>query len=235
MGANAQTTVPTFTAGQVLTAAQMNDSARTGVPVFADTTARDAGFGGAGEKTLAEGQLAYVESLAVVQYYSGASWLTLGPTTSAVVQVKSTAKTDTFTTTSTSFVDVTGLTVAITPTSASNKVLVVAQIAHGLANTTGFGEYKLNGGNTSSYVGNTAGSRVRAVFGGYWNTNNENGIISSSIVYLDSPATTSATTYAVQARIGTTGTARVNVSLSDGDNADVVRGASSITVMEVTP
>ena len=58
MGANAQTTVPTFTAGQVLTADQQNQSARTGVPVFADTTARDAAFGGAGEKTLAEGQLA---------------------------------------------------------------------------------------------------------------------------------------------------------------------------------
>ncbi len=41
----------------------MNQSARTGVPVFADTTARDAGFGGSGEKTLAEGQLCYLEWL----------------------------------------------------------------------------------------------------------------------------------------------------------------------------
>lgn len=81
MGANAQTTVPTFTASQVLTADQMNQSARTGVPVFADTTARDAAFGGAGEKTLAEGQLAYIENLDVVQYYSGATWATVGPTT----------------------------------------------------------------------------------------------------------------------------------------------------------
>jgi hypothetical protein len=79
MGANAQTSVPTFTAGQVLTAAQMNTSARTGVPVFADASARDAGFGGTGEKTLAEGQLAYLEDLDVVQYYDGSSWATLGP------------------------------------------------------------------------------------------------------------------------------------------------------------
>ena len=56
MGANAQTTVPTFTAGEVLTAAQQNASARTGVPVFATTGTRDAGFGGTGEKTLAEGE-----------------------------------------------------------------------------------------------------------------------------------------------------------------------------------
>jgi hypothetical protein len=81
MGANAQTSVPTFTAGEVLTAANMNISARTGVPVFADTTARDAGFGGTGEKTLAEGQLCYLESTNVVQYYDGAAWATVGPTT----------------------------------------------------------------------------------------------------------------------------------------------------------
>jgi hypothetical protein len=78
MGANAQTTVPTFTAAQVLTADQMNQSARTGVPVFADTTARDAAFGGTGEKTLAEGQLCYLESTDKVQFYNGTSWANLG-------------------------------------------------------------------------------------------------------------------------------------------------------------
>ena len=78
MGANAQTTVPTFTAAQVLTADQMNQSARTGVPVFADTTARDAAFGGSGEKTLAEGQLCYLESTDKVQFYNGTSWANLG-------------------------------------------------------------------------------------------------------------------------------------------------------------
>lgn len=77
MGANAQTTVPTFTAGQILTAAQQNDSARTGVPVFASTVTRDAGFGGSGEKTLAEGQLCYVEGTGL-QTYNGTAWVTWG-------------------------------------------------------------------------------------------------------------------------------------------------------------
>ena len=81
MGANAQTTVPTFTASQVLTAAQMNQSARTGVPVFADATARDAAFGGSGEKTLAEGQLCYLEDTNKVQYYDGSAWANLGSVT----------------------------------------------------------------------------------------------------------------------------------------------------------
>ena len=74
MGANAQTSVPTFTAGEILTAANMNISARTGVPVFADSTARDAAFGGTGEKTLAEGQFAYLEDTNATQYYDGSNW-----------------------------------------------------------------------------------------------------------------------------------------------------------------
>jgi len=74
MGANAQTSVPTFTAGEILTATNMNISARTGIPVFADSTARDAAFGGTGEKTLAEGQFAYLESTNATQYYDGSAW-----------------------------------------------------------------------------------------------------------------------------------------------------------------
>lgn len=78
MGANAQTTVPTFTAGQVLTADQQNQSARTGVPVFATTVTRDAAFGGAGEKTLAQGQLCYLEATNKLQYYDGTNWANIG-------------------------------------------------------------------------------------------------------------------------------------------------------------
>jgi hypothetical protein len=77
MGANAQTVVPTFVASQVLTADQMNQSARTGLPVFATTVTRDAAFGGTGEKTLAEGQLCYLESTDAVQVYDGAAWVNI--------------------------------------------------------------------------------------------------------------------------------------------------------------
>ena len=76
MGANAQTSVWTFTAGSVLTAAQMNDTARTGVPVFATTATRDAAFGGTGEKTLAEGQMCYIEAAPKrLQVYNGTAWV----------------------------------------------------------------------------------------------------------------------------------------------------------------
>lgn len=77
MGANAQTAVPVFTSGQVLTAAQVTQT-NTGIPVFATTTTRDAAFGGTGEKTLAEGQFAYLEDSNTTQYYDGAAWQSVG-------------------------------------------------------------------------------------------------------------------------------------------------------------
>jgi len=76
---NEQTSVPLFASGEVLTAANMNISAGTGVPVFATTVTRDAAFGGTSEKVLAEGQLCYLSSTNVVQYYDGAAWATVGP------------------------------------------------------------------------------------------------------------------------------------------------------------
>jgi hypothetical protein len=77
MGVNAQIKVPAFTAGQVLTAAEMTQ-VNTGIPVFATTTTRDDAFGGAGEKVLAEGQFAYIEATNTTQYYDGAAWVAVG-------------------------------------------------------------------------------------------------------------------------------------------------------------
>ena len=79
MGANAVTTVPVYTAGEILTAADLNIT-NSGIPVFADSSARDAAFGGAGEKVLAEGQYAYLESTDTTQFYDGSSWLPVGTT-----------------------------------------------------------------------------------------------------------------------------------------------------------
>jgi len=74
MGVNAQTSVPAFTAGQVLTAAQQTQI-NTGIPVFATTVTRDAAFGGAGEKVLALGQYAFIEATSTLQVYNGSAWV----------------------------------------------------------------------------------------------------------------------------------------------------------------
>ena len=80
MGANAVTTVPVYTAGEVLTAADMNIT-NSGIPVFATSVTRDAAFGGAGEKTLAQGQFCYLESTSKLQVYTGSAWANVGTTT----------------------------------------------------------------------------------------------------------------------------------------------------------
>lgn len=90
MGANAVTTVYDFTAGQVLTAAQM-DNVNCGIPVFATTTTRDAGFGGTGEKTLAQGQYAYIEATSALQVYTGSAWQNVGTGLTYITQATPTA------------------------------------------------------------------------------------------------------------------------------------------------
>jgi len=90
---NTQTSVPAFVASQVLTAQQQTEI-NTGIPVFATTVTRDAAFGGAGEKALAEGQFAYIEATNTTQYYDGAAWQSVGVTPAlTLVTATSTANT----------------------------------------------------------------------------------------------------------------------------------------------
>jgi len=69
----------------------------------------------------------YVESSDNVADYPGVSLALanhIDDTSDKVLQVVSATKTDTFSTSSTSFVDVTGLTANITPSSTSSKIMV---------------------------------------------------------------------------------------------------------------
>lgn len=67
-----------FTSGAVLTAAQVNTYLMDqSVMRFADATARDAAFGGAGEPVLAEGMICYLLDSNSLFYYSGSSWASL--------------------------------------------------------------------------------------------------------------------------------------------------------------
>jgi hypothetical protein len=148
-----------------------------------------------------------------------------------VLQVISTSKTDTFTTASTSFVDVTGLTVTITPQSATSKILVLAQVNASEDYAVSAGFVRLARGATAIDIGDTAGSRTSASFSP--SVNNSATALTGSLMFLDSPATTSATTYAIQVRTNS-GTFYVNRSKTDSDNNSYPRLASTITVMEIS-
>jgi len=149
-----------------------------------------------------------------------------------VLQVVSTTKADTTSTTSTSFVDLTGMSVSITPKSTTSKVLVMVT-AQGSATSTGSMYIRLMRDSTAIAIGDAAGSRTRASFGIDTNATTDYAY-SGSICHLDSPATTSATTYKLQWNSGDSGgAAYLNRGSGDADNLYYGRYASSITVMEI--
>jgi len=148
-----------------------------------------------------------------------------------ILQVVSTTKTDTFTSSSVSYVDVTGLSATITPTSADSKVFAIVTLTGSgqAAVTSGF--FQLVRDSTAIAIGDTAGSRIRAstVFGSEGSPQ-----FSAGITYLDSPATTSATTYKVQVALAAAGNVYLNRANSDTDATTRARTVSSITVFEVS-
>lgn len=152
-----------------------------------------------------------------------------------ILQVVSTTKTDTFTTSSTSFTDVTGLTATITPSSASNKVLVIASVMVGVYNSSGYGAYlRLSRGGTGIAVGDADGNK-RQAGSGIDGTRARYSPANFALMTLDSPATTSSTTYAVQASVNNiaSGAIFINRALAEGDNDGYVRVSSTITAIEV--
>ena len=213
-----------FTTGQVLTADQMNDLSDQTVMTFAGTAAR-----GSAIPSPIEGMVSYLADSDKVEVYTNA-WGAIGG--GKVLQVVSTTKTDTFSTTSSTFADVTGLSLSITPASASNKIFLVASLVAG-QNGLNAAYFQFAGGNAGTFVGDSAASRVLAAtsFGildspGYFRNN-------MVMNFLDSPATTSAITYKVQTRVGSGGTVFVGRSGDDSDNANHGRYPSSITAIEV--
>jgi hypothetical protein len=151
----------------------------------------------------------------------------------AVKQVKYIQKTDTFTTSSTSFVDLTTLTLSITPSSASNKILI-GYAVQGLGLTaTNMGSIQIV--RTSTAIGNADAAGSRSVSNSIIPELAAAQIGTMTNWYLDSPATTSATTYKLQIKTNIAGTVYVNRTITDTDTAAFGRGTSSLVVMEVAP
>ena len=222
MGANAQTAVPAFTAGQVLTAAQQTQI-NTGVPVFATTVTRDAAFGGTGEKTLAEGQFAYIEATNTTQYYDGANWQSVGQ----AIQIVSTITGALGTGTTTMPLDDTipqntegdqYMSLAITPTSATNKLVI--EVTAVCSNSTGSTK------NLALFQDSTA--NALAAVSEYNGT--ATGTDTMSLNYVMAAGTTSATTFKV--RIGSDAAGTITFNGFSGQRRMGGVYASSIIITE---
>ena len=176
-----------------------------------------------------DGVVTLAEPLAAA---SGGTGRTSGP--GKVLQVLQAVKSDAFSTTSTSLVDVSGLSVTITPTSTSSKILVTVDLF--ISSSHFVSHAQLLRGTTELYKGDVASNRPRDTIT-FSQDDSANGIMQrSSAIYLDSPSTTSATTYKIQASQRKDGshTCYINRTEQDRDTTGYdPRGASSITVMEI--
>tara|TARA_A100001388_G_scaffold213161_1_gene163580 strand:+ start:1775 stop:2377 length:603 start_codon:yes stop_codon:yes gene_type:complete len=156
-----------------------------------------------------------------------------------ILQVAQATKTDTQTQTSlTTFLAVTGMTVSITPSSSSNKILVQGKVAIGGSSETdrsGFRLVRMVSGASDVYpfIADAASNRARFTSGPTGSYNQfVNTVVETPFFFLDSPSTTSAVSYKIEC-YHAAGNLFINRSSEDQDSANNGRGTSIIVAMEV--
>ena len=144
-----------------------------------------------------------------------------------IIQIAQTHKTDGFECTSESYVDITGFSCSITPQSASNKILVrvMMTITDGGSDNTAVTFRLLRG---STVIGSDSSDDRQGIAVYY--TGSAEGMHTIAFEYLDSPATTSATTYKVAMHGDSSDAVQINYWGSNNN----YRGTSNITLMEVS-
>ena len=191
----------TFVTGDILTAADTNGYLMQGVLVFASAAARSSAI-----TSPQEGQTTYLKDTDNIDVYSGSAWVTKSASASTpkVLQVVSATTTTTTSIASTTLTD-TGITATITPTLATSKILVLISASSYIyrGNTkAGSGAILLRGASTiANYNTNSIYYQYSDVRTGA--TTQVHLVNSQAVNYLDSPSTTSATTYKLQARAET--------------------------------
>ena len=151
------------------------------------------------------------------------------PKTGNILQVVSVTKDTSFTTTSTSFTDITGLSVAITPSATSSKILVLMNVATSNTTSTAITMTQLVRDSTAISIG-ASGETGEPCTGYTAQAGYDMGQV--AVQYLDSPSTTSATTYKLQLRT-TNGSQTAAVNRTGEYQSQQGNVASGITLMEV--
>jgi len=124
------------------------------------------------------------------------------------------------------------LSVSITPTSTSSKIMVFCGISagHEATNSCYFKLYR----DSTALDGAASGNRTTISFGQvHAGVYDDDDIGSSHFSYLDSPATTSSVTYKVVGGARTASNWGYNKCYDSGDNTGKAQAVSTITVMEI--
>ena len=155
---------------------------------------------------------------------------TTNPKAGNILQVVSTTKTDTASTSSDSFANISGMSVTITPSSSSSKILLIGYVCISVTDFQKRCYLKITGGNAANYIGDSA-TGVEAANVAVLRVNTNYGQLNTPLQYLDSPSTTSSTTYQVQWATESSRETYINRPYTqDSVGANV---ASTITAMEV--
>ena len=152
-----------------------------------------------------------------------------------ILQVLQTVKTDVFSTTSNSYVLVTGLTQAITAASTSTKILINVTLYGGVSSGNYVAGFKL-AKDGSAMDGNTIGaaSGNNAESGTFRFRNaTDTHAEEASFMFLDTPADTNSHTYGVLMKVFSSATARLGTTGTNGNYDQHMRCPCTITVMEV--
>ena len=156
-----------------------------------------------------------------------------GATGGGIIQTIQTTRTDFVSTTSSSFSDYMSLT--ITPQSGSSKILCMFNAFEctdaGDGNT--YSQYRLMRGSSHIFAGTASGSGLSGSAGRYGRQANFKSD-HFGITFIDSPNTTSATTYKIQFRSSRGGSFRVSIGGSLRTEAHDVRNPSNFILMEVS-
>lgn len=129
-------------------------------------------------------------------------------------------------------IDVTDLSVTITPRYATSKIIVQVEIFGGTSDGNFCGFVHLDRGGTLLGEGASAGSRTSAI--ACLEVNQSGTTINNcSFCYVDSPATTSATTYKIAISVTSGQPVYINRGINDTDAAVTPRLSSSITAWEI--
>ena len=146
-----------------------------------------------------------------------------------IIQMKQTVvSVHTFNTTSTSKVDITGMSVSITPKFNTSKILISSHLTYGGNNFNFYCD--LLRGSTVLGAPSSGNNTCTIALCGITNTTYQ--MQNASLLFLDSPATTSATTYKLQIAVQSGGEFYLNRSKRDGSNDATC--SSTITAMEVS-
>ena len=143
-------------------------------------------------------------------------------------QVVSTTKTDTTTINSQTFTTISGLSLNITPSASSSKILLIMNVS-GAGDMTAF---RFLRDSTAIGVGDAASSRIQVTASSPFT--NDNKMFEIGMNFLDSPNSTSQLTFVVQSRnLNSSNSAKIGQSVADTDNNQHPRTISTLTAMEI--